>query len=74
MTTNRYLHGVVEICRDCDGEGIRTTYAQWDRLHQHPTTDTCALCEGTGRVRVSKKIEVTVVAFKARINYDLNND
>lgn len=64
MTTNRYIHGVVEICRDCGGHGKRTQYPQWDRLHQHPSTLVCELCEGTGRVIVSKKIEVTVVAFK----------
>lgn len=67
MTTNRYMHATVELCRDCSGWGKKTIYQQWDRLHQHPNDVVCELCEGSGRVVVSKKIEVTVVAFKTDI-------
>lgn len=63
----RYQHPVIEICRDCKGEGQRDFYHEYDVLMMHPEFKRCPTCEGSGRVVVSKNIEVTVVAFKTDI-------
>ena len=64
MKTNRYMHPTVELCRDCEGNGITCKFEPWDVLNQQPEEITCPTCEGSGRVVVSKKIEVTVEPFK----------
>lgn len=64
MITNRYIHPTIELCTKCQGEGIIAVYPAWDMLNQHGEAAECPTCEGSGRVLVSKKIEVTVVPFK----------
>ena len=64
MIYKRYRHPTIELCRKCDGTGVDYTYHEYDRLRMEPTAVTCSTCEGTGRVIVSKKIEVTVEPFK----------
>jgi DnaJ-class molecular chaperone len=60
----RYIHKHIELCTKCEGEGIRYIFAKYDLLHQEPIRITCEVCEGSGRVYVSKKTEITVEAFK----------
>jgi DnaJ-class molecular chaperone len=54
----------VELCKNCEGEGIRYIFEKYDLLQQEPIRITCEVCEGSGRVYVSKKIEITVEPFK----------
>lgn len=65
MVTNRYMQPTIELCTKCKGEGVTWEYPDWDKLgHTEATPRTCTTCEGSGRVVVSKKIEVTVIPFK----------
>jgi len=68
MSTNRYMHPIIEVCKKCEGTGRLIEFPVWDVLRQtEAEIKLCELCEGSGRVVVSKKIEVTVVAFKTDI-------
>jgi len=62
----RYQHPTIELCKDCKSAGIMYTYHKYDILRQEPIAKTCTTCEGSGRVVVSKKIEVTVEPFKSK--------
>lgn len=64
MIYNRYQHATIELCHDCKGEGLRAFYEPYDILQMNPEIKTCPTCEGSGRVVVSKKIEITVIPFK----------
>jgi len=66
MIHKRNIHPAVELCKDCEGSGIKYTYHKYDILHSEPTEVTCTTCEGTGRVIVSKKIEIRVEPFKIK--------
>ncbi len=59
------MHPTIEICKTCNGDGLKYIYHEFDVLHQEPVSITdCPTCEGSGRVYVSKKIEITVEPFK----------
>lgn len=64
MVKHKYIHPTIEICKTCSGTGNITIYSEWDLLNQHGEPAECPTCEGSGRVLVSKKIEVTVEPFK----------
>ena len=66
MIYNRFKHPVIEICTKCDGTGLGYIYQEHDVHRMEPTEVTCTTCEGSGRVIVSKKIEVTVEPFKIK--------
>lgn len=65
MEKTTYQHPVIELCRDCKGEGIKHVFPPWDKLNQtEPEVIPCPLCEGNGRVIVSKKTVITIKPFK----------
>lgn len=64
MIHKRYQHPTIELCKDCEGTGIAYEYHEHDVLRQEPKAVECITCEGSGRVYVSKKTEITVEAFK----------
>lgn len=65
MIKKRYQHPMIELCRDCEGTGIVYIFPEWDIFKQtEPEACTCSLCEGSGRVQVSKQIIITINPFK----------
>jgi hypothetical protein len=66
MIYKRYRHPVIELCNKCKGTGVDYTYHEYDILLMEPTEVICSIYEGSGRVFISKKIEVTVEPFKIK--------
>ena len=60
----KHMHPTIEVCKTCNGTGVDYKYHEHDILLQEPTEVTCATCEGSGRVVVSKITITTIVAFK----------
>lgn len=66
MKKLKRIHPTVEICRECSGVGANHVFDNEDLFQRGDThAEICSLCNGSGRVIVSKTIEVTIEAFKA---------
>lgn len=64
METTRHVHPTIELCRNCDGEGTKPFYHEYDLLQMNPEIKECPTCEGSGRVVVSKITVIKVMPFK----------
>lgn len=63
----RYQHPKLEICRNCQGEGIVYQFDKLDILQQNPLAPyECTTCLGHGRVFVSKKTVINITPFKTK--------
>ena len=54
---SRYNHPHISLCRQCGGKGYLSNY---DEYADETTTEVCPLCQGSGRVLVSKTIQITI--------------
>lgn len=61
----KHMHPTVELCKTCNGSGIKDFYHEYDLLQQEPIIKECPTCEGSGRVVVSKITVTTVIPFKS---------
>ena len=64
MEFTRHMHPTIEICKKCGGTGTDYEYHIHDILRQEATEVQCAVCDGSGRVYVSKITHITVEPFK----------
>ncbi|HLP03834.1 MAG TPA: hypothetical protein VK152_00255 [Paludibacter sp.] len=65
MTKKSYSHPTVELCRDCEGKGLKYLRHDKDPYSKlDPEVILCPTCNGSGRVVVSKEIITTVKPFK----------
>ncbi|MFV0397352.1 MAG: molecular chaperone DnaJ [Bacteroidales bacterium] len=55
-----YVHPGVCICRRCNGIG--KVYG-WDEDRHEQRADECLQCRGSGRVKIQKKIEMSIDPF-----------
>jgi len=69
MEKTKYQHPTIELCKTCEGTGIRYVFPLLDMLNQtEPEVQTCATCNGSGRVLVSKVIKTKIEPFKQQTN------
>jgi len=65
MEYYRYMQPTIELCKTCNGDGLKYVFHEFDLLQQEPIGVTgCPTCEGSGRVIVSKKTVITVEPFE----------
>lgn len=62
MEVKNYHTTAVQICGECQGEGSKLTAVV---VYRHGSTDDqdrtrCATCDGTGRVKITKDITLTI--------------
>lgn len=64
MKKRRYKHPTICICRICGGRGYLEEFPHNDIFQQQDSTCViCSQCQGSGRVVVSSKVEISVVAY-----------
>lgn len=65
MEKRRYLQEFTAVCRNCNGDGVKKTWALNDTLKQKPAVrSVCPVCEGSGMVKISGVRILTILPFK----------
>lgn len=64
MIKKSYVYPHVELCRNCEGKGFNMVDTAPILMGKGEIVkESCTVCEGTGRVIVSRIIETTVIPF-----------
>lgn len=59
-----YVTTYVDVCRNCKGKGTVTLSSYYSTGSSRERVTECTVCEGTGRVVVSKEIHIKVEPYK----------
>lgn len=62
-TYKKHIHPSIEICRECGGTGDKYYFAENDYREENLIRRDCCICDGAGRVVISKEIITKVEAF-----------
>lgn len=57
MKRVKYTEPTVCVCRKCNGSG---SVVRWDYDRTEKYTEVCSQCEGSGWVKVRKKVEIYI--------------